>query len=99
MSIAEPLPSMMPTHLDLPHTDDKPVENTYQPKQSYLLTSSLTPHLSRLHPDGKFFIAADCGIYWVYKKKNPLEGCKAPDWYYVPNVPRMLDGAFSASPM
>jgi hypothetical protein len=97
MSIAEFPASKLPTHLDLPYTDDKPVDNTYQPEQSYLLTSSLRPHLDRLHPDGKYFTAADCGIYWVYKKKNPLEGCKAPDWFYVPNVPGTLGGVLRKS--
>ncbi len=96
MSIAEPLASLLPTHLDLPHTDNKPVDNAYQPEQSYLLTSSLLPYLSRLHPDGNYFIGADCGIYWAHKKE-PLDGCKAPDWYYVPNVPRMLDGTYRRS--
>jgi Uma2 family endonuclease len=97
MSIAELPASQLPTHLDLPYTDNKPVDNTYQQEQSYLLTSSLRPHLGLLHPDGKYFTAADCGIYWVFRKKNPLEGCKAPDWFYVPNVPATLGGILRKS--
>jgi Uma2 family endonuclease len=96
MSIAELPASLLPTHLDLPHTDDKPVENTHQPLQSSLLSSSLVPHLDCLHPDGRYYIGADCGIYWSHKKE-PLEGCKVPDWYYVPNVPRKLNGLMRRS--
>ncbi|MCI0659675.1 MAG: hypothetical protein L0220_01240, partial [Acidobacteria bacterium] len=32
------------------------------------------------HPDGNYFIGADTGIFWQIAKE-PLEGCKAPDWY------------------
>jgi Uma2 family endonuclease len=49
-----------------------------------------------VHPDEQFFIGCDVGIYWVYV--NPvLDGCKAPDWFYVPNVPPMLDGKIRRS--
>ena len=96
MSIAETPIEVLPTHLDLPHTDGKPVDNAYQPLQSMLLTSSLTPLLDRFHPDGNYFIGVDTGIYWR-RTENPLEGCKAPDWYYVPNVPRLLNGTFRRS--
>jgi Uma2 family endonuclease len=96
MSIAETQASLLPTHLELPHTDDKPVENAYQPEQSTLLTTSLLPHLDRLYPDGRYFIGADCGVYWELKKE-PLEGCRSPDWYFVPNVPRTLDGTYRRS--
>jgi Uma2 family endonuclease len=96
MSIAESPADVLPTHLDLPHTDGKPVENTYQPLQSMLLTSSLTPLLDRFHPDGNYYIGADTGIYWR-RTENPLEGCKVPDWYYVPNVPRLLNGVLRRS--
>ncbi len=96
MSIAELPTDVRPTHLDLPHTDGKPVENAYQPIQSMLLTGSLSPHLDRIHPDGNYFIGADNGIYWRITEK-PLEGCKVPDWYYVPNVSRLLKGVIRRS--
>jgi Uma2 family endonuclease len=98
MSIAETnvLEAGLPTHLDLPHTDDKPVEGTYQPFQAWLLTSSLTPVLDQLHPDGRYYIGADQGIYWRITQP-PERGCRAPDWYYVPNVPRLLDGMLRLS--
>jgi len=91
-----PNATRLPTHLDLPHPDDKPVENTYQPEQSAMLTAALTPHLDRLHPDGNYFIGQDCGIYWE-NTKLPLDGCKCPDWYYVPNVPHTLDDTWRRS--
>jgi Uma2 family endonuclease len=96
MSIAETPINVLPTHLDLPHTDDKPVENAYQPFQSMLLTGSLSPVLDRLHPDGNYFIGADTGIYWRLTR-NVLEGCRSPDWYYIPNVPRLLNGTYRRS--
>jgi Uma2 family endonuclease len=96
MAIAESPADVLPTHLDLPHTDGKPVENAYQPAQSMLLTGSLTPYLDRFHPDGNYFIGSDTGIYWRRTEK-PLEGCKVPDWYYIPNVPRLLNGTYRRS--
>jgi Uma2 family endonuclease len=97
MSIAPPpLASAMPTHLDLPETDGKPVENAFEHPQSALLSDVLLPVLDRLHPDGHYFVGADTGIYWR-NTKEPLEGCKSPDWYYVPNVPRTLDGQLRRS--
>ena len=85
-----------PTHLDLPHTDDKPVESSYQPFQAMLLTSCLTPVLDRLYPDSDYFVGADTGIYWRLTKP-PERGCRAPDWFYVGNVPRLLDGILRKS--
>jgi Uma2 family endonuclease len=97
MSVAIPETECVgPTHLDLPHTDDKPAESTYQPFQSMLLTSCLTPVLEQLHPDGDFFIGADTGIYWRMTKP-PERGCRAPDWFYVGSVPRLLDGVLRKS--
>lgn len=86
-----------PSHLDLPETDGKPVENAFEQPQSALLTDVIRPVLDRLHPDDNYFVGADTGIYWHNIKPDPLAGCKSPDWYYVPNVPRMLDGEFRRS--
>ena len=96
MSIAELSIPAEPTHLDLPETDGKPVENAFEQPQSALLTDILLPVLDRLNPDGNYFVGADTGIYW-HSAKEPLDGCKAPDWYYVPNVRRLLDGEFRRS--
>ena len=81
----------VPSHLDLPETDGLPMQNSVQPHQMALLTDAATPVLERLHPDGDYFVGQDCGIYWRLTRP-PLDGCKAPDWYYVPGVPRLLDG-------
>ena len=98
MSIAQEPPRRvgLPTHLDLPHTDDKPVENEYQPLQGMLLRSCLTPHIVELHPDGDYFIGMDCGIYFS-NTAAPLDGCRAPDFYFVPNVPALLDDVMRRS--
>lgn len=88
--------SGLPTHLDLPHTDNEPVESIYQPLQAMILSSSLASVLDRLHPDGSYFIGSDTGIYWR-QTQPPERGCRAPDWFYVPNVPRLLDGQLRLS--
>lgn len=96
MSITE-APVEVPSHLDLPETDGKPVENSFEHPQSALLSDVLLPALNRLHPDDNYFVGADTGIYWHHTKPDPLRGCKSPDWYYVPNVPRVLDGLLRRS--
>ena len=86
----------LPTHLDLPDSDGIPVENAYHTSQAMILTGSLTPLLDRLHPKGDYFIGADSGIYWQLTRPREA-GCRAPDWFYVPNVPRLLDGRIRRS--
>jgi hypothetical protein len=98
MSIADaPVEVSHPTHLDLPETDGKPVENAFEHPQSALLSEILLPVLDRLHLDGNYFVGADTGIYWYQSRPNPLDGCKAPDWYYVPNVTRLYNGELRRS--
>lgn len=92
MAIA-PSQSMLtlPDHTQLPETDGTFVKNFQEHPQSLLLTDSIRPVLDALHPDGQYAIGQDCGIYW--RLTNPLErGAEAPDWFYVPNVPPLLDG-------
>ncbi len=55
------------------------------------MTNSLSPWLDRLHPQGDYFVASDVGIYWRLTVPE-LDGAISPDWYYVPNVPRLRDG-------
>jgi len=86
----------LPTHLQLPETDGSIVENYQESPQGNLLTSSLLPRLRELHPDGQFSIGQDSGIYFRHTER-PLDGCRSPDWFYVPNVPPMLDGTFRRS--
>jgi Uma2 family endonuclease len=80
----------MPTHLELPDSDGKPIDNIYQPGK-YELLNAVCPVLDQLHSGGQYLTAANAGIYWQFTDP-PWDGCKAPDCFYVPNVPPMLDG-------
>lgn len=86
----------LPDHTQLPDTDGSILNNDLEHSQSYLLTASLRPKLAELHPDGKFFVACDVGVYFRYTEPV-LAGCKSPDWYYVPGVGQMLDGRYRRS--
>lgn len=92
MILAKPNPTLtLPDHTQLPESDGSFVKNFQEHPQSLLLTSSISPVLETLHPDGQYAIGQDCGIYW--RLTNPLEqGAEAPDWFYVPNVPPLLNG-------
>ncbi len=90
IATSEPEPSL-PDHTQLPDRDGSFKANFQEHSQSNLLTGSLLPRLRKLHPDGQFCIGHDCGIYWRHTAQ-PLDGCKAPDWFYVPGVPPMLEG-------
>ena len=80
----------LPTHLDLPDTDGKPVDNTYQPTQWRILQDSLSPHMWKLHPDGQFLVAMDHGIYFKITDP-PLEGCRVADLLVVEGVAPIPD--------
>lgn len=89
--IPQDLPSQFPDHTQLPESDGTFVKNFQEHPQSLILTDSLTPILQRLHPDGQYAIGQDGGIYW--READPPEtGAEAPDWFYVPNVPPLLNG-------
>jgi Uma2 family endonuclease len=92
----EATPGAPPDHTQLPDKDGAIVENSQEQPQSTLLTGSMQPRLQQLHPDGQYCIGCDSGIYWKYTTP-PLNGCKAPDWFYVPDVPPMLDGQLRRS--
>jgi Uma2 family endonuclease len=90
------VPSQFPDHTQLPESNGTFVKNFQEHPQSILLTDSITPVLQRLHPDGQYCIGQDCGIYW--RETNPPEkGAEAPDWFYVPGVPPMLEGKIRRS--
>lgn len=89
-------PAALPDHTQLPDEDGTFVRNFQEHPQSNLLTECLLPRLHELHPDGQFCIGQDSGIYWRHTQP-PLDGCKAPDWFYVPGVPPMLGGQFRRS--
>jgi Uma2 family endonuclease len=81
----------LPDHTELPETDGSIVNNFNELPQSRLLTGAIEPLLREIHPDGQYAIGQDCGIYFR-PMEQPLEGCKAPDWFYVPDVPPLAPG-------
>jgi Uma2 family endonuclease len=85
-----------PDHTLLPDKDGKFVRNSFEFWQNHLLTDSLLPLLDQLFPEGDYFIGEDCGIYWQLADP-PERGVKAPDWFLVPEVPRLLDGQMRRS--
>ncbi|AUT02349.1 transcriptional regulator [Nostoc sp. CENA543] len=86
----------LPDHTELPESDGTFVKNFQEHPQSILLTDSITSVLQQLHPDNQFCIGQDSGIYWRLTEP-PERGAEAPDWFYVPNVPPMLNGKFRRS--
>jgi len=86
----------LPDHTQLPESDGTFVKNFLEHPQSMLLTDSIQPLLRRRHPDGRYCIGQDSGIYWRLSDP-PEKGVIAPDWFYVPNVPAMLNGQFRRS--
>jgi Uma2 family endonuclease len=99
MLTQEPRSTRLPDHTQLPESDGTFVKNFLEHPQSMLLTDALEPVLERLHPDGQYCIGQDCGIYWRETEPNePAEkGAEAPDWFYVPEVPPLVDGAYRKS--
>ncbi len=83
--------SPLPDHTHLPESDGTFVKNFQEHPQSILLTESVWPVLQQLHPDAQFCIGQGCGVYWCLTEP-PERGAVAPDWFYVPNVPPMLNG-------
>jgi len=90
------VPEEPPDHKQLPDEDGTFMHNFHEHPQANLLTESLVPCLRQRHPDGQFCIGCDSGIYWTWTQPV-LNGCKAPDWFYVPGVPPMLDDEFRRS--
>jgi hypothetical protein len=75
--------SSLPGHMDLPSSDDQPVENSIEQIQNLLLTDSLLPLLDELYPQIRFFIGHDVGIYY---DQEDTSQCRAPDWFFVPDT-------------
>ena len=88
--------STLPDHTQLPCEDGTFVKNFQEHPQSILLTTSIRPALDRLHPDERYDIGQDCGIYWKITDP-PLKGAVSPDWFYVPNIPPLLNGQMRRS--
>ena len=90
------LPPSFPDHTQLPESDGTFVKNFQEHPQSIILTDSIGPILDKIHPDGQYAIGQDSGIYWR-KTEPPEQGAEAPDWFYVPGVPPLLDGQMRRS--
>jgi Uma2 family endonuclease len=93
----------LPDHTQLPDSDGTFVfakraggKNFQEHPQSIVLTSSIEPVLQKLHPNGRYCIGQDSGIYWRLTEP-PEKGAEAPDWFYVPNVPPKLNGEYRRS--
>ena len=83
VSSSTPLASTsLPDHKQLPESDGTFVKNFQEHPQSIVLTSSIIPVLEKLHPDGRYCIGQDSGIYWRLMEP-PEKGAEAPDWFYV----------------
>jgi Uma2 family endonuclease len=78
-------------HTHLPETDGAIVQNFQEHPQSMLLSDTIRPLLDQLNPDGQYAIGQDSGIFFRLTDP-PLLGCKAPDWFYIPEVPPLLGG-------
>ncbi|MGD1900792.1 MAG: Uma2 family endonuclease [Geitlerinemataceae cyanobacterium] len=89
-------PTKLPDHTDLPEKDGTFVKNFQEHPQSIILTDSIGAVLQKRHPDGQYTIGQDSGIYWRITDP-PERGCEAPDWFYVPNVPPLLNGRYRRS--
>ncbi len=92
------LPTSVPpvTHLDLPDTDGLPVDNDFQFTQAMLLTTAIRPLMDEAYPKGDYFIGNDVGVYWKWTDP-PLDGCKSPDWYFVPGCRPDQPGVYRRS--
>ncbi len=86
----------LPDHTQLPETDGAIVANFQEHPQSSLLSDAITPVLQEIHPDGQYAIGQNSLIYWEWVEPV-LDGAKAPDWFYVPNVAPLLDDDFRRS--
>src|SRR5688572_17287468 len=87
----------LPDHNDLPSEDGAIVHNFQELPLSMLLTDTILPRLEQLFPNHWFAIGQDSAIYWQLADNPLVDGCKAPDWYVILNVPPELDGGFRRS--
>jgi Uma2 family endonuclease len=90
------LPSPFPDHTQLPDEDGTFVKNFQEHPQSIILTDSIGSVLEKIHPDGRYAIGQDCGIYWR-ETEPPEKGAEAPDWFYVGNVLPTFNGQIRRS--
>jgi hypothetical protein len=96
-AVSPMVPVRIPGHWDLPFENHSVPHNFQELPQSMLLTECLEPVLRVSHPDGQYCIGQDCGIYWRPGEVTLERGAVSPDWYYVPNVPPLLNGQMRRS--
>jgi Uma2 family endonuclease len=90
------LPRHLPGHLELPEENGEIVENFREQPQGEILDQGIRPILERIHPDSRYVLGHDCGIYW--RLTNPrASGAVCPDWFYVPGVPPVLQDGYRRS--
>ena len=58
------LPLHLPGHLELPEENGEIVENFREQPQGEILDQGIRPILERIHPDLRYALGHDCGIYW-----------------------------------
>ena len=68
-----------------------PAQSALEAPQSNILYESFESRLDELHPDGRFMSGCNSGLYFDYTDPV-LDGCRAPDWFYVPGVFAVLEG-------
>jgi Uma2 family endonuclease len=81
----------LPTHLDLPCEDDSVSRSFFEEIQAMLLTTVIELWVKQRRPDLQCLAGGDHYIYWE-NTKPPAAGARAPDWFLVVGVPRLLDG-------
>ncbi|MEM7538960.1 MAG: Uma2 family endonuclease [Chloroflexota bacterium] len=82
-------PGDLPDHTQLPDSDDE-MKNYIEHPQSILITTSIRPVLERVYGQ-RYKIGQDTGIYWRWQLgTDPLEGKRAPDWFYIPDTDPFL---------
>ncbi|MEM7534334.1 MAG: Uma2 family endonuclease [Chloroflexota bacterium] len=87
-------PDQLPDHTQLPDSDDE-MKNFFEHPQSILITTSMRPLLDHIHPDRRYRIGQDTGVYWEWLHgTDPLDGKKAPDWFYIPDVDPTLTRSY-----
>jgi Uma2 family endonuclease len=89
----------MPDQFQLPYTNGDFVHNFQEHPQSMLVTDTILPVLKLQHPDGRYCIGQDCGIYWRLPKpgESPTRAAVAPDWFYVKGVDPLIAGQMRRS--
>ncbi len=90
------LPPHLPGHLELPEENGEIVENFREQPQGEILDQGIRPILERIHPDRRYALGHDCGIYWRLINP-PANGAVCPDWFYVPGVPPVLQDGYRRS--